>query len=60
MMKLEGTKLLVAEGICAVCHKRMKSEHQAVLDCAWRGISNEYCDDVMEVIEQLPEEEERE
>lgn len=51
MQKLNEHDKEFAEFACAVCHKKMRREHPKYIDCAWRGIDNEYCPDVMAALD---------
>lgn len=43
----------IAEFACLVCHKKMKKEHPDCIDCAFRGIDNEYCPELLEALEEF-------
>ena len=46
----------VAEFACRVCHRKMKKENPGMIDCAWRGIDNEYCPELLEELEKFAHE----
>lgn len=43
----------VAEFACKVCHKKMKRRHPESITCAWRGIDDEYCPDLLKALEEF-------
>ena len=40
---------------CSVCMLKTKTEHPKVIGCPWRDISNEYCDELLEVLSEVSE-----
>ena len=50
MQKLNDHDKELAAFACTVCHKKMRRENPQAIDCAWLGIDNEYCPDVMEAL----------
>lgn len=52
MQKLNEGEMILAEFVCRVCHKKIKRENPQAIDCAWRGIDNEYCPDIMEALHE--------
>ena len=50
MQNLNAEEKKLAEFACRVCFKKMKREQPQAVDCAWRGIDNEYCPDIMEAL----------
>lgn len=51
MQNLNANNKKLAEFACSVCHNKMRRESPQAIDCAWLGIDNEYCPDVMEALE---------
>lgn len=45
-----------AEFACRVCHRKIKEENPGMIDCAWRGIDNEYCPELLEELEKFAHE----
>lgn len=43
----------VAEFACKVCHKKMKRDHPESITCAFRGIDDEYCPDLLKALEEF-------
>jgi hypothetical protein len=47
---------ITAEFACKVCRKRSREEYPNAIDCAWRGIDNEYCQELLEALEEFQHE----
>lgn len=56
MKNLKYSKNL-AELICSICILRKKIKNQNVIDCAYRTIDNEYCDNLINLMKTVYEEE---
>lgn len=52
MQNLNSEEKKLADFACHVCFKKMKREQPQAIDCAWRGIDNEYCPDIMETLRE--------
>jgi hypothetical protein len=48
-MKIDPNNEL-CEFACTVCKEKYKETHPQMIDCAWRGIDNEYCPHIVQAL----------
>ena len=41
-----------AEFACRVCFEKLKKDNPQAIDCAWRGLDNEYCPELKKILER--------
>lgn len=41
-----------AEFACRVCFEKLKRDNPQAIDCAWRGLDNEYCPELKKILER--------
>jgi len=41
-----------AEFACRVCFEKLKKDNPKAIDCAWRGLDNEYCPELKKILER--------
>lgn len=40
------------EFACRVCFEKLKKDNPQAIDCAWRGLDNEYCPELKKILER--------